>query len=45
MAQTRRKGGSKKRLTAFRALTSTLNPKQKHLAQKKVKEDYLYLNF
>ena len=37
MAQTRRKGGSKKRLTAFRALTSTLNPKAKTFSPKKGK--------
>ena len=35
MPQTKRKGGSKKRLPAFRALTSTLNPKAKTFSPKK----------
>ena len=37
MAQTRRKGGSKKRLPAFKALTSTLNPKAKTFSPKNKK--------
>ena len=37
MAQTRRKGGAKKRLPALRALTSTLNPRAKTFIPKKGK--------
>lgn len=38
MAQTKRKGGSKKRLPAFKALTSTLNPTAKTFSPKKGKK-------
>jgi|TARA_Y100000389_G_scaffold178260_1_gene191260 hypothetical protein len=38
MAQTKRKGGSKKRLPAFKALTSTLNPRAKTFSPKKGKK-------
>ena len=37
MAQTKRKGGSRKRLPAFKALTSTLNPRAKTFSPKKGK--------
>lgn len=37
MTQTKRRGGSKRRLPAFRALTSTLNPKAKTFSPKKRK--------
>lgn len=37
MAQTKRKGGSKKRLPAFKALTSTLNPRAKTFSPKNKK--------
>ena len=37
MAQTKRKVGSKKRLPAFKALTSTLNPKAKTFSPKNKK--------
>tara|TARA_B100000780_G_scaffold277440_1_gene248148 strand:+ start:2593 stop:2904 length:312 start_codon:yes stop_codon:yes gene_type:complete len=38
MVQTKRKGGSKKRLPAFKALTSILNPKAKIFSPKKNKK-------
>jgi hypothetical protein len=38
MNKTKRKGGSKKRLAAFKALTSTLNPKAKIFSLKKGKK-------
>jgi hypothetical protein len=38
MAQTKRKGGSKKRLPAFKALTSTLNPKATTFSPKNKKQ-------
>ena len=43
MAQTKRKGGSKKRLPAFKALTNTLNPKAKIFTPKKGKKKITYI--